>query len=101
MSHPPSGEYFGELAWWVGWEETEEETVGPVSWVRADGSVALNPQVGVVAVGKTSLAMGLGLWPWTVSSILVVLCVPPVGPSSGASISMLWRGERTVRAAMW
>lgn len=63
--------------------------------------IPLCPQVGVVAVVKMWLAMELGLWPWTVSSILVALCALPVGPSSGASTSMLWRGGHIVRAAMW
>lgn len=81
MSHPPSGEYFGELAWWVGWEEG-----GDGGAVHTD-LIPLHPQVAVVAAVKMWLAMELGLWPWTVSSILVVLCALPVGPSSGASIS--------------
>lgn len=34
MNHPPSGEYFGELTRWVGWDG--EGTVDPVSWVCGD-----------------------------------------------------------------
>lgn len=100
MSHPPSGEYFGELTWWVGWAEGGDGGSGDMDMYRLM-LIALYPQVGVVAVAKMWLAMELGLWPWTVSSMLVVLCVLPVGPSSGASTSMLWRGGHIVRAATW
>lgn len=59
------------------------------------------PQAGVVAAEKMWLGMGPGLWPWTVSFTLAALSVLRAGPISGASISMPWRGERIVRAAMW
>lgn len=55
----------------------------------------------VAAAEKMWLGMGLGLWPLTVSFTLAASCVPHAGPSSEASISTLWRGGHTVRAAMW
>lgn len=52
-------------------------------------------------MGKMWLGMGLALWPWTGSFTLAASCALHAGPSFGANISMLWRGGRTVRAAMW
>lgn len=103
MSHPPNGEYFGELSQggWKGWEAGVRGTVDLASWPMQVDSVPPCPQVGVVAVEKMWLEMELGLWPWTASFMLAALCVLLAGLSFGANISTPWIGGHIVRAAMW
>lgn len=80
--------------------ESQKAREPPSSSVLID-PVLPCPQGGVAAVEKMWLGMGLELWPWTVSFMSAALCVTRAGPSFEASTSMLWRGGRTVRAAMW
>ncbi|EAW76473.1 thyroid hormone receptor interactor 6, isoform CRA_c [Homo sapiens] len=104
MNHPPSGEYFGELRLWGGWDVGREAGRQRGQWlpgsVKTD-AVSPCPQASVVAAEKMWLGMGLGLWPLIASFTWAALYVLHAGPSFAASISTPWRGGHIARAATW